>query len=685
MRTAVGMTIRLTADDTLPDRVASAWTWSGLVGDRDGSSVALGDEGLGPGPGSGSGPGLGFGFGPADGPGRPAVDLTLRPPPARAGDDDVALFCAEAAFAVSARACLADRAYPTDAAFADASIRAACACLRAPFAFLASLEDARAEPSAAAALVRLATLAPSASLAPSLLTLVATRLNESPTLRVRAASTASAYVSRFARRFHESYRGFRRRADPRRIAAMDPDAIRPAFLGVFRATIGFAHVAPMTTARDVVAAAEAAAAVNRAAPGSGYAPALQRIAAALRADHPVARDARLAFVAEAFPDERELDAPVVGTGTGTTTGTGTGPMMGTGTTTGSGSGRVDGASKNYVGVAWRDDDVFGTRLHLLLRLFPFAAPEPVPVGGGGSGDRPEDETSRRRFIRAGPDPSALALALARDASGASVRGAPSRGDRSRGACRARRRVSIAPETHEFGSSRTSTRRWNGSRGALPGNRSSRRWERWRGEGLRESTRRRARDASCDARRRSTPSRASRVRTRPARAARRPRPRRASRRARGSARARRRRRFVDCVRSRRARRSRARAGTPRRVRGGGDGRRGARVRIPVGAIRGVRGPGGRVLAIGDTRANRTRCDGRSDCARGYDATRFSSITSIGFRTSRRWMSSRSPGHGYWVSIVVASPSRVPPSRRPSVTPATSSTVAQSRAGAGRPFS
>ena len=388
MRTAVGMTIRITADETLPDRVASAWTWSGLVGDRDGSSVALRDEGLGPGPGPGPGPGLGFGFGPGDGPRSPAVDVTLNinPPPARAADDDVSRFCAVAAFAVSARACLADRAYSTDAAFADASIRAACACLRAPFAFLASLEDARAEPSAAAALVRLTTLAPSASLAPSLLTLVATRLNESPTLRVLAASTAFAFVSRFARSFHESYRGFKRRADPRRIAAMDPDAIRPAFLGVFRATIGFAHVAPMTTARDVVAAAEAAAAVEFArAPDPRYAPALQRIAAAMSADHPVARAARLAFVAEAFPDERELDAPVTGT------------TMETGTTTGMGSGRVDEASKNTVGVAWRDDDVFGTRLHLLLRLLPFAAPGPIPFGGGGGGDRPEDEPSRRRF------------------------------------------------------------------------------------------------------------------------------------------------------------------------------------------------------------------------------------------------------------------------------------------------
>lgn len=387
MRTAVGMTIRITADETLPDRVASAWTRSGLVGERDGSSVALGDEGLGPGPG----PGPGLGFGPGDGPGSPAVDATLNmiPPPARAADDDVSRFCAVAAFAVSARACLADRAYPTDAAFADASIRAACACLRAPFAFLASLEDARAEPSAAAALVRLTTLAPSASLAPSLVTLVATRLNESPTLRVLAASTAFAFVSRFARSFHESYRGFKRRADPRRIAAMDPDAIRPAFLGVFRATIGFAHVAPMTTARDVVAAAEAAAAVEFArAPDPRYAPALQRIAAAMSADHPVARAARLAFLAEAFPDERELDAPVTGT------------TMETGTTTGTGSGRVDEASKNTVGVAWRDDDVFGTRLHLLLRLLPFAAPGPVPLGGGGGGDRPEDETSRRRFASA---------------------------------------------------------------------------------------------------------------------------------------------------------------------------------------------------------------------------------------------------------------------------------------------
>ena len=381
MRTAVAMTIRITADDTLPDRVARAWTWttpSGFVGDGDGSSVALGD---GPGPPTpGPRPGLGFGFEPGAEPGSPTVDPTLPPPPARSVDDDVARFCAVAAFAVSARACLADRAYPTDAAFADASIRAAAACLRAPFALLTSLEDARAEPSAAAALVRLATLAPSASLAPSLLTLVATRLNESPTLRVRSASTTIAFASRFARRFHESYRGFKRRADPRWIAAMDPDAIRPAFIGVFRATIGFALVAPMTTARDVVAAAEAAAAVEFArAPDPRYAPALQRIANAMSADHPVARAARLAFVAEAFPDERELDMPVAGTMTGT------------------GPGRVDDASVRDVGVAWRDDDVFGTRLHLLLRLLPFAAAGPVHLGDNGGGDRTEDEPSRRRF------------------------------------------------------------------------------------------------------------------------------------------------------------------------------------------------------------------------------------------------------------------------------------------------
>lgn len=372
MRTAVGMTIRITADESLADRVARVW--SGVVGESDGSRDARRGDGV-------------------EGVATRAFRLPTHPSTSAA---DAARFCAVAAFAVSARACLVERAYPIDAAFIDASIRAACACLRVPFALLTSLE--RVEPSAAAARVRLATLAPSAMFAPSLMTRIATRVDASPTLRDRAASTTFAYASRFARRFHESYRGFKSRADPRRVAAMDPDAIRPAFLGVFRATIAFARVAPMTTARDVVAAAEAVAAVEFArAPDSNYAPALQRIAAAMSADHSVARDARLAFLEFAFPDERELDTPV-SVSTGSTGFTGSTEFAGW-------TGRVDAASDssesssapgNTVGVAWRDDDVFGTRLHLLLRLFPFAAPGPDSLGDGG-GERLGDESSRRRF------------------------------------------------------------------------------------------------------------------------------------------------------------------------------------------------------------------------------------------------------------------------------------------------
>ena len=356
----------------LADRVARVW--SGVVGESDGSRDARRGDGV-------------------EGVATRAFRLPTHPSTSAA---DAARFCAVAAFAVSARACLVERAYPIDAAFIDASIRAACACLRVPFALLTSLE--RVEPSAAAARVRLATLAPSAMFAPSLMTRIATRVDASPTLRDRAASTTFAYASRFARRFHESYRGFKSRADPRRVAAMDPDAIRPAFLGVFRATIAFARVAPMTTARDVVAAAEAVAAVEFArAPDSNYAPALQRIAAAMSADHSVARDARLAFLEFAFPDERELDTPV-SVSTGSTGFTGSTEFAGW-------TGRVDAASDssesssapgNTVGVAWRDDDVFGTRLHLLLRLFPFAAPGPDSLGDGG-GERLGDESSRRRF------------------------------------------------------------------------------------------------------------------------------------------------------------------------------------------------------------------------------------------------------------------------------------------------
>ena len=174
----------------------------------------------------------------------------------------------------------------------------------------------------------------------------------------------------------------------------------------------------MTTARDVVAAAEAVAAVEFArAPDSNYAPALQRIAAAMSADHSVARDARLAFLEFAFPDERELDAPV-SVSTGSTGFAGSTEFAGW-------TGRVDAASDssesssapgNTVGIAWRDDDVFGTRLHLLLRLFPFAAPGPVSLGDGG-GERLEDESSRRRFGN-GYGSAFAAGALARDARGA---------------------------------------------------------------------------------------------------------------------------------------------------------------------------------------------------------------------------------------------------------------------------
>ena len=185
----------------------------------------------------------------------------------------------------SARACLVERAYPIDAAFIDASIRAACACLRVPFALLTSLERVRtvrrcrARSSRDPRAVRdVRTVAHDAHRDARGRVPDASRPRGVDDVRVRVAIREK--VSRILPRFKS-------RAIPRRVAAMDPDAIRPAFLGVFRATIAFARVAPMTTARDAVAAAEAVAAVEFArAPDSNYAPALQRIAAAMSADHP---------------------------------------------------------------------------------------------------------------------------------------------------------------------------------------------------------------------------------------------------------------------------------------------------------------------------------------------------------------------------------------------------------------
>ena len=180
MRTAVGMTIRITADESL---AGIARVWSGVVGESDGSRDARRGDGA-----------------KASRRARFVFPLILDIRGRRARFARWRRSPSPRARASSNARTRLTRRSSTRRFARRARVSAFLRRL------LASLD--RVEPSAAAARVRLATLAPSAMFTPSLMTLIATRVDASPTLRDRAASTTFAYASRFARRFHESYRGF---------------------------------------------------------------------------------------------------------------------------------------------------------------------------------------------------------------------------------------------------------------------------------------------------------------------------------------------------------------------------------------------------------------------------------------------------------------------------------------------
>ena len=238
--------------------------------------------------------------------------------------------------------------------------------------------------------------------------------------RRREVHAASSFVRRFAVEFHETYRSFRASADPGWLARLDAAKVAPAFEA--------AHVALLGVARGVrvlrvgVGAGPLAAAASPSSPAPPFfdayayplsssslrgnpraaalvslADALARLefarsAGALPAYAETLRDlaeaflalpeARVLFCLDAFPDGRELDARFSSPSSSraTTEPTGDGGFASRGDRAYPGPTDRSHADQHRStpsaassSVAWRDDVVFGTRVHLLLRLFPYAA------------------------------------------------------------------------------------------------------------------------------------------------------------------------------------------------------------------------------------------------------------------------------------------------------------------------
>ena len=262
------------------------------------------------------------------------------------------------------------------------------------------------------------------------------------------------------------------------------------------------------------------------------------------------------------------------------------------------TGRVDAASDslrsssapgNTVGIAWRDDDVFGTRLHRSSASFRSRRRAQFPsemvavrdwkmnrrVDGSGMGTGP-----RLAFGALARVPAALGAwgILARRSLARRTSRTSPRFDRTR------RRTRIWSPYLD-----AALERFPGNTPGEPFVAAVRRWRRRGRPGSRlaaEAARRVVRRAEAldalanvaGSNPNPEPIGAGRVRGERLGEAR------------ERARRRRRRRTWCSVSSRSS--ITRRAGTRRRVRGGGDGCRSARVRIPVGADRGVRGPGGR---------------------------------------------------------------------------------------------
>ena len=270
---------------------------------------------------------------------------------------------------------------------------------------------------------------------------------------------------------------------------MDPDAIRPAFLGVFRATIAFARVAPMTTARTSSPRRRRWRRLNsrerpdslRAAPRESP-PRLGGTRRRARRARPRSLGSRSRTSANSTRpcpcrrDRRDLRGrrSLRGGRVGSTP-----PPIPPNppprreipsasrgaTTTSSGRGFTCSSAS------------FRSRRRAQIPS------EMVAVRDWG------DESSRRRFGNGYGSASRGPGALARDARGASRVGHPRAAIARAATSRTSPRFDRTRSYTRFGSSRTSTRRWNGSRGIPPGNRSSRRWARWREGTSRESTRR----------------------------------------------------------------------------------------------------------------------------------------------------------------------------------------------------